>query len=338
MSPDGALVASSSRDGSVRLWPSQPQNAGEELDDAGMVVGFIAQGRTTVLGPSAGDYRWQLVTGTNRVVIPTDATPPLKFDFNLRPWAVKPGASVAALGRTDGQVELWDLLAKQRSAVWHAGTNWIRAVDFSPNGQFLATGDDVGMVRIWEVTTLAETGSFHALQSPIQALAFSPDGAQLAIGSYSSKPTRVWDVARQEPVLSLDVMPNEVVFAPDGRWLVVCSVQDNAAQIFELPSGRPKTRLKGHLGGAVHASVSPDGRTLATTDYHGWIKLWNTATSQEVATFPHPGTANALRFAPDGRTLVASYWMWPGIRAQFFRAPQLEEITAVETARQQPKP
>jgi WD40 repeat protein/serine/threonine protein kinase len=338
MSPDGELVASSSRDGSVRLWPSRPQKTGEELDDAGIGVGFISQGHTTVFGPSAGDYRWQLVTGTNRVVIPIEATPPLKFDFNLRPWAVKPGESVAALGRTDGQVELWDLLARKRSAVWHAGSNWIRAVDFSPNGQFLATGDDVGMVRIWDVTTLTETGSFHAMPSPIQALAFSPDGTRLATGSYSSKPTRVWNVARQEPVLFLDVTANEVVFAPDGRWLVVCSVQDNAARIFELPSGGPKPPLKGHLGGVVHASVSPDGRTLATTDYHGWIKLWNTATSQEVATIPHPGTANALRFSPDGRTLLASYWMWPGIRAQFLRAPRLEEIAAMETARQRLKP
>ncbi len=54
------------------------------------------------------------------------------------------------------------------------------------------------------------------------------------------------------------------------------------------------------------------------------------ATSQEVATLPHPGTINALRFSPDGRTLAASFWALPDLQAQLFKAPSLEEIAAIE--------
>jgi WD40 repeat protein len=336
MSPDGALVASSGLDGSVRLWPGRPLDTGEDVADAGVVVGFSSDGLTLVLGPSEGDYRWQLVTGTNRVVIPIEATPPLRFDFNVRPWAVRGPEPIAVLARTGGQVELWNLAARERTAVWSAGTNWISTVDVSSDGRLLATGDAAGLVRIWDVATRTEIAHFQATPSFVGALAFAPDAKTIATGGYLlANQTRVWDLGRLEPILPLDVRANEVVFAPDGKTLVACSVDDNAAQVFELPSGKRKPPLKGHLSGVVHGTFSPDGRTLATAAYDGWIKLWNTATGQEVATFSHPGTVNALRFAPDGRTLAASYWMFPGFRAQLFRAPSLEEIAARENGRHQ---
>ena len=58
------------------------------------------------------------------------------------------------------------------------------------------------------------------------------------------------------------------------------------------------------------------------------------ATRQEVATLPHPGTVNALRFAPDGRTLAASFWTLPRIRAQLYRAPSFDEIAEAEKPRE----
>jgi len=339
MSPDGALVASSGRDGSVRLWPGRSVDSGNDLADTGVVAGFSSDGRTLVLGPSEGDYRWQLVTESNRVVIPIESTPSLRFDFNVRPWAVKGPEPIAVLGRTRGQLEFWNLATRERTSIWSAGTNWISAVDFSSDGRLLATGDAAGIVRIWDVDTRTEIAQLQAMPSFVGALAFAPDAKTIAVGGYLlANQTRIWDLGRLEPILPLDVKANEVVFAPDGKTLVVCSVEDNAARVFELPSGKSKPPLKGHLSGVVHATFSPDGQTLATAAYDGWIKLWNTATGQEVATFSHPGTVNGLRFAPDGRTLAASYWMFPGLRAQLFRALSLDEIATAENQHQQTAP
>src|SRR5206468_12968023 len=57
-------------------------------------------------------------------------------------------------------------------------------------------------------------------------------------------------------------------------------------------------------GGIV---FSPDGRLLALRDDHGTVRLWETATGQEVRHWETKGFA-ALAFSPDGRTLAASDW------------------------------
>jgi len=333
MSPGGETVASSSLDGTIRLWSGQPKNDGESWDDASYIAGFSADGRTVVFGPREGDYRWQLVSGTNRVIIPIPEKPPLKFNFDINPYAIKGNEPIAALGRTEGRVELWNLGARQLVASLDVGTNWISAVAFSPDGDRLAVGDEFGLVRILDLTTRLEIASIQASSGFIGAIAFSPDGRALATGSYAAKEACVWNLATGQRVLDLGVFANQVAFAPDGKSLVTCSVGGNEAQIWELPSGRRKPPLKGHVGGMTQVTFSPDGRTLATGAYDGRIKLWNLATSQEVATLHHSGTLNALRFSPDGRTLAASAWVLPGIRVELYRAPSLGEIAATERVR-----
>jgi WD40 repeat protein/serine/threonine protein kinase len=336
MSPDGETVASSSLDGTVRLWRGQPLDTGASWGDAGSIAGFSADGRTVVFGPREGDYRWQLVAGTNRVIIPIPTNPPMRFNFDHTASAVKGNEPIAALGRTQGRVELWDLAARRLNAAWDAGTNWVSAVAFSPDGKSLATGDEVGMVRIWNLATRAEITTIRASTNSIGALVFSPDGQLLATGS--SNESGVWHWATRQRLLDLGTVANQIAFAHNGQLLAVCNFDGNEAQLWELPSGRRRPSLKGHVGGLTHVTFSPDGRTLATGAYDRRIKLWNLATSQEVATIPHPGMLNALRFSPDGRTLAASFWMFPDIRAELHRAPSLDEIRATEQARNRSAP
>jgi WD40 repeat protein/serine/threonine protein kinase len=329
MSPDGETVASSSPDGTIRLWNGKPQTFCETVDDAGGdVAGFTSDGRTVVFAPSENDYRWQLVTGTNRVVIPIPAEPPLKFDFS-RPYAITGNEPIAALGRSKGRVEIWDLAAKRLVTSWNAGPHRILACAFTLDGTRLATADS-GSVTIWETRTRAEIVRLKAPGPSTKALAFSPDGQWLAAGSFSTRKTLVWNLVNRDLVISLNVSADQVAFAPDGKSLVTCGIQGNKAQFWELPSGRPKATLKGHVGGMVEVAFSPDGKTLATGAYDGRIKLWNIAIGQEVATFPYSGMMTSLRFSPDGRTLATGLWTSPGHRVLLFRAPSLDEIAAVE--------
>jgi WD40 repeat protein len=194
------------------------------------------------------------------------------------------------------------------------------------------------MVKLWDVATGHEMAGFRAARGFIGVLAFSPDGRSLATGSHATADARVWDLATGEMMHELGVHANYVAFAPDGKSLITCSVGENEAQCWEFPSGRRLGALKGHVGGMTLVTFSPDGRTLATGAYDGRIRLWNTATRQEVATLPHPGSINALRFSPDGRALAASFWVFPQIQAQLYRAPLLEEIDTAESTRHQSSP
>ncbi len=67
-----------------------------------------------------------------------------------------------------------------------------------------------------------------------------------------------------------------------------------------------KLTLRGHAGEVYCACFSPDGRQLATASQDSTIKLWDSASGQELLTLRgHTGEVNHVAFSPDG-TLLAS--------------------------------
>jgi WD40 repeat protein len=64
--------------------------------------------------------------------------------------------------------------------------------------------------------------------------------------------------------------------------------------------------LPRHLGGG---SFTPDGKTLASADSKGTVKLWNVADAKERITIPNPGQTfflQSLVATPNGRTVVGT--------------------------------
>ena len=78
-------------------------------------------------------------------------------------------------------------------------------------------------------------------------------------------------------------------------------------------------------------AFSPDGRTLATADSGGDVRLWDVDTSQEIgaALAVSPGVTE-LAFTPDGKTLVAGSDSGP---AQAFNVGYLTQPLASVCAR-----
>src|SRR5262249_40065661 len=97
---------------------------------------------------------------------------------------------------------------------------------------------------------------------------------------------------------------SSVCFSPDGRLLAAGTLQGNDTRLWEMPGGKLRATLKGHVQGVSGLAFAPDGKTLATASHDRRVKLWNLATEQEVATFPLEGDCWSLGFSGDGRTLA----------------------------------
>ena len=92
------------------------------------------------------------------------------------------------------------------------------------------------------------------------------------------------------------------MFTPDSR-LVISSADDRAV-IREVASGRELVQCRAGTN-ILSMAISPDGRTLATGDEAGVMRLWELPSGRPLAHWPvHEAAATALAFSPDGTVLV----------------------------------
>ena len=65
--------------------------------------------------------------------------------------------------------------------------------------------------------------------------------------------------------------------------------------------------LRGHTRSVLCVAFSPDGTRLATASEDQTIKLWDSATGEEVLTLRgHAGVVSSVAFSPDGRQLASA--------------------------------
>ena len=265
-SPDGTLLASGSRDDTVKLWDVATQERIANLHTDGVwSVSFSPDG-TTLASGSAGT-----------VIL----------------WDVRTGERIATL---KGHTIVWGtntLLAP------------VRSVSFSPDGATLASGSGDSTVKLWDVATKTEVATLQGHRDEVTSVAFSPDGTLLASGSWDNT-VKLWDVATQERIATLghgaDV--NAVSFSPDGT-LLASGLWDGTVKLWDMATRERIATLDHHRGGGNAVSFSPDGTLLASGSWDGTVKLWDVLIREEIVTFWHTDEITSMSFSPDGTTLVA---------------------------------
>ncbi len=101
-----------------------------------------------------------------------------------------------------------------------------------------------------------------------------------------------------------------VTFAPDGKSMVTCSGGRDAkageVRGYGLATGKPVRSFRVEESRGIRwAAFAADGKTLATGEYDGMVKLRDPATGKVVARFEaHPEGVQCLKFTRDGKTLV----------------------------------
>jgi WD40 repeat protein len=278
-SPDSRMLASSSRDKTIRLWEvgtgKLRHTLAEHTADV-YAVAFAPDGQT--LASASGDKSvrlWNLATMS--AVRTIDAHSDV-----VRSLAFFPDGRTLASSSADRTVRLWDLRSGSllRTLMGHEGQ--VRSIALSPTANLLASAATDRTARVWNATTGEAVSVLDGHATSLEAVAFSPDGKTVATSSNDST-IGLWRAGSwilQRKLKGHDGEIDSIAFSPDGRMLVSGS-KDRTIKVWDVATGQLRRTLNTpHTDRIESLAFSPDGASVASGSggSDASVKLWDAAT------------------------------------------------------------
>jgi WD40 repeat protein/HEAT repeat protein len=281
-SPDGGRLATSSFDGSVRVWDVV---AGKEL---------LCFRRHT-------QEPWSLSFSPDGKRIASSCSQLGTTQMNLvgtRP-AKKPDLM--------GEILIWDAATGEKLLDIGQEHRGVITVCFHPDGKRLfSTGHDQS-VRVWDAATGKKMHQWNEAQE-VQGAVVSPDGRQVLVGAGDK--LKVYDAATYKELYTLRALfalnkQRAACYSPDSKYLAGVGDQ-GTIYVWDAATGQPALSLGGHTGPVTALDFSRDGKHLASGGEDGLVKVWDLANRKELYLYrAHADMVTAVAFSPDGQLLAS---------------------------------
>lgn len=363
-SPDGTRLATSSVDGTIKIWDVKTgqevmtiheadtarDNTSEAIPDTEAnhevyAVAFSPDGSDLATGSHDGTAAvWNATTGKLLLTLrPTNTA------LDVASVIFSPDGSQLALFATNlastagliWEVKAWNLstqevtfaLSSSSSSVLgnsgQLGVAW-GGVAFSPDSALLAFTTSESVVEVWSIAKYQKLLTLIGHTNVIQGVSFSPDEKYMATVSQDGT-AKIWDIATPLSLGAVNTiaaltLPGiyGVAFSPDGKRLATAS-SDGTSKIWDVNSGTLLFGFTGHRGSVLSVAFSPNGLVLATAGTDETVRLWDIAPGGELFTLSSvKGFQLGVAYSPDGSRFAAI----SGDEVRVYNAMTGEELLA----------
>ena len=301
-SPDGQWFASSSRDGTIKLWRSSDGHYIRTLRStkAPVIVSKTERTIANLIGTILLPFH-SLLGDMSEGVSSIDISPD--------------GQTIAAARGGGGNVVLVDV---QSGAIRHtleAASS--SPISFSPDGTLLVTctrsyDEDVehGLI-IWRVEDGQQLNEWSGHSDFVRCVQFSPDGRIIACG-YSDDSIRLYNAEDGRIVKTMkghSERVNALAFSNDGQTLI-SGASDKTVRTWSVHDGTQLDILKGHESEVTTVACSPiedlfvssSGRVLWE---HKSARLWKLGGQEQICVLENLRVSDTfLCFSPDGQNIL----------------------------------
>jgi WD40 repeat protein/serine/threonine protein kinase len=289
-SPDGNRIVSAGQDGKVIVWSTAADGAAANAASIAARKVFLGHAGPVFAAAFSPDGR-RVASGG--------------YDKRVLVWEPEAIAD-AALERL---VAIGEPIVPQDSQVLAGHAAPVRAVTFSPDGQYLLSGSDDNTVRIWEAMTGRHHASLRGHSRPVYACAIAPDASQVLSAGQEGQ-IKLWNLVNFKQAPHGRVLEGhedailDASFSRDGTRVVTAS-RDHSARVYDAASGQTTATLReGHGFLASRAIYFHDGRRLLTAGGDNTARIWDAATGTQLHAIEQTGRNAAIAVSADSQAIL----------------------------------
>ncbi len=268
-SPNGMLLASGSRDRTVRLWHASDLHTTLVYNGHRAAVLAVAWNpQSTLLASGGRDNQLQVWNTTGNIL---RQSPLPGAAISTIAW--RPGGEQILIGTLGNGLHSFSL---QTNKILLKGNNAvIRVIAISPDGNFIATGIADGRVAITNLTgaAIAQTRYHENHRGAVLSLAWSPDSTKLASGGVD-KTVQIMSISTARVIATLqhNGAVNGIAWEPTASDRLATASTDGTLRIWTFESSKYDI-YEGQAGALTTATWGTQG--LATGSASAKIIVWN---------------------------------------------------------------
>ncbi|KAK9702736.1 ribosome assembly [Basidiobolus ranarum] len=265
LNPKCTRFATSSKDGTVRIWDTRYRRAVITLSQHTAAVTCVKWGGDGLIYTSSQDKTIKVWDSEGKLV---------KTLEGHGHWVNTMALSTDSVLRTGAFDHTGKRYTDEEEARQVALKRWEEAKGKRP--ERLVSGSDDFTMYLWEpLTSKKPIARLTGHQKLVNQVCFSPDGRIIASASFDNS-VKLWDGFTGKFIASLrgHVGPvYQVVFSSDSR-MVMSGSKDSTLKIWDMKTKKLKLDLPGHLDEVYTVDWSPGGDRAASGGKDRTLKIW----------------------------------------------------------------